>query len=332
MNLRGLDMNFSETLAILKVAVVLVLAFQVWAFLYRRKLIRKSISYVRRKSRNLGDYTNKNIDMYRFINNNNTLSYKLDVVSYLELKYIYRSNINSYIKWFNIYYLVLCALGLYMMVAVCLLKFFGAIGPSLIIGAIFFLLPFILIELVCRKNSLNVRKQYTNFISYLNRWISMDDNILFGIEKTLESGIGKPLEGYLRDFLNHVRIGMDINEALEVLRLKANNESFSVFVYNLQQVLKSRGDVATLIKNLEYEAYKIEEEYTRRKLSSYKERLIVNATFLVVMATGYYMLKTNPLIYNFYINSPPGKYLMVVFSALLFIAFLITINVSSFKE
>lgn len=332
MNLNVLDIDLSELLVFLKIALLVVVVLMIISIVYKGKIVKHTLSYIRSKSKNLGEYTNKNIDVYRYINNNNTLSYKLDLISYLELKYVYRSNINRHIKWFNIYYLFLISLLIYVFVFVSLNRFFQSPLPGMIIGTIFFLMPFITIELVCRRNSLAVRKQYTNFISYLNRWVSIDDNILFGMEKTLESGVGKPLEDYIRDFLNHVHIGMDINEALEVLRLKANNESFSVFIYNLQQVLKSRGDVATLIKNLEYEAYKIEEEYTRRKLSSYKERIIVNGTFVVVMFTAYYMLNNNPLIYDFYIGSSTGRYLMVIFSTFLFIAFIITINVSSFRE
>lgn len=313
-------------------SVVLYILLEVVGTIYEYKIWTQAYNFARQKGEKIGFYINKNIELHREINSSNTIVYNLNFISNMELKYIYRSNLNHLSKHINIYTLILFSIALAMSIFYVLLQFLRLWLPAMIIALIFFFVPFIIIELICKKNSFAVRQQYMNFISYLNRWITINDNILYGIEKTIESGIGKPLDRYLEDFLRQVRLGMNISEALEILRLKANNSSFTVFVYNIQQVLKSRGDVPNLIMNLEYEAYKLEEEYTRRKLSTYGERIIVNVTYLVVLFTGYYMLNTNKVIAEFYLRTTVGKYLIVLFSLLFFLAFILTIKMSKFED
>lgn len=315
-----------------KISVLVYIVVEIGLSIYNYKIWMKVSRITKEKSEKIGAYITKNIEIYREVNSSNTITYNLNFISNLELKYIYRSNLNHVSKYINIYTLILLSIVLSTSIYFVLVSGLKNWLPALIIASIFFFVPFIIIELICKKNSVAVRQQYMNFISYLNRWITINDNILYGIEKTIDSGIGKPLNHYLEDFLRQVSLGMNISEALEILRLKANNSSFTVFVYNLQQVLKSRGDVPNLIMNLEYEAYKLEEEYTRRKLSTYGERVIVNVTYLMVLFVGYYMLNTNKVVAEFYLETTVGKYLIVFFSLLFFLAFILTIKMSRFED
>lgn len=270
----------------------------------------------------------KHIDLYQYINqSDHSFQYRMGYLSRLSLHYIYRSNLNYWVKGMNIYWLLGVSFVSYMIAVVGLFHIFSSLFPSLMIGGYFLLCPFVIIEWICRRNSLKIRQQYTHFISYLHRWVLINDNILYGIEKTLESDIGQPLASYLKAFLHQVRLGMDIGEALELLRIKANNEWFSIFIYNLQQVLRSRGDVVCLIANLEKEAYKLEEEFTRRKVSTYKERLVVNITFFMILLVGYYMLKSNPIVAQFYLDTILGRNLMTFFSFLLFVAYVVNLKI-----
>ena len=67
-----------------------------------------------------------------------------------------------------------------------------------------------------------------------------------------------------------VNRGVEPLEAISMLEMKVDNPQFRDFIVNIKQNVKHRGEIRKLLSNLEEQFYKIEEEYNRRKILTYK--------------------------------------------------------------
>lgn len=262
---------------------------------------------------------------------NTDVDARLTIFERLELTYIVKSNIRRYIPFMNIYILI----------GIGVLIFAGAYGPvskmlkfmpsSLIISGIISIIPFFALDLMARYNSEAVRKMLSEFISVLSRWCSVKEDIMYAFEKSLDSHIGEPLQTFVKDMVIQVNRGIDSSDALDMLQKKVDSPHFVDFIVNVKQCLKNRGDTIKLLTNLENQFYRIDEEYNRRKISTYKDRMLLYIIMFSVLLIAYMFISFTPQIKSFYLETLEGKLLLTLFSGMYALGFYLTAGIMKFK-
>jgi len=256
---------------------------------------------------------------------------KMTLLEKAELYFIERSNIRKYLPFFNFYSLVFSAAALFGLSFMPVYRTVYSIPAAVLACALISSAPFLALEIWARVNAENVRRKLADFVSVLNRWCAVKEDVVYAFEKSLASGIGEPLRTYARDFVVQVKRGLDVQEAFEILAMKVDSAQFKDFVLNISENMKHRGDLRKLLSKLEDEYYKLEEEYSRRKISTYKDRIMMYGAMFGVLAVGFLLLKSNQRVMDFYLGAPEGKLLMALFSLIFFSGFLISLRINKFK-
>lgn len=257
---------------------------------------------------------------------------KMGIAERIELFLIDKSNIRHYLPFMNFGILVLIMVSIFSVLLKPLYDLLKFVPSVVVISFLFSMMPVLGLDLMARYNSELIRKRLAEFISVLNRWCSVKEDIFYAFEKSVDSGIGEPLRTFIRDMVIQVRRGIEPVEALEMLQLKVDNIQFRDFIVNIKQTIKHRGDIIKLLDNLENQFYKIEEEYNRRRISTYKDRLLVYSVMFAVLFIAYYFIQSNPQIKQFYLFSVQGKALLTLFSILYAAGFYLSFGIMKFKH
>lgn len=260
-----------------------------------------------------------------------TISIKMSLVEKIELSLIDRSNIRRYIPFMNFYALMIVCVIIFIATFEPVYRTLYFLPSTAVICFLFSLLPVFVLDLMGKYNSEKIRSKLAEFISILNRWCSVKEDIFFAFEKSVESGVGEPLRTFIRDMVIQVNRGIDPLEALDILQMKVDNAQFKDFIVNIKKNIAHRGDIIKILSNLEEQFYKIEEEYTRRKISTYRDRLLIYLVMVGVLFLGYYFLKFNPRVELFYLGTLQGKTLLALFSLLYAGGLYLTFRITKFK-
>jgi Flp pilus assembly protein TadB len=256
---------------------------------------------------------------------------KVSLMDRLELRYIERSNINRYLTFMNIYTLLLFSVCLFVISFSYIYKLINFVPTGLIISVLLSLLPFFALDILARYNSETIRKRLAEFVSILNRWCKVKEDIFYAFEKSIDSGIDEPLRTYIRDMLVQVNRGIDPSEALDLLQMKVDNSQFRDLILNLNQNVKHRGDINILLSNMEEQFYRMEEEYNRRKISTYKDRLIILFVMISVLVIAALFIESNATVKDFYLYDTQGKALLALFALLYAFGFYLSLGIGRFK-
>ncbi|MHB8963951.1 MAG: type II secretion system F family protein [Saccharofermentanales bacterium] len=156
-------------------------------------------------------------------------------------------------------------------------------------------------------NEEKMRKQQIELISMLNQWYQVKEDLLFAFEKCTQSGIGEPTRTYIQDFTVRIKGGLGLERALELLGESYADSAFRYFIKQISFNLKYRGNTGELLDNLETQFIKIDEEHTRRKIESSKDRLYLKGMFIFtpIIASG--MIMFNPPARELFIDTPLGN-------------------------
>ena len=260
------------------------------------------------------------------------VTFRMSAAERLELYFIDRSNIRHYLPFVNIHLLLLLVVLIFSAMLKPMLELLGFLPSSAVFSALLSMTPLFLLDLLVCYNSEHIRRRLAEFISVLNRWCSVKEDIFYAFEKSVDSGIGEPLKTFVRDMVIQVRRGIEPSEALEILQLKVDNVQFRDFIVNVKQNIRHRGDIIKLLTNLEAQFYKIEEEYNRRKISTYKDRGVVFCVMFAVLFIAYIFIKSNPAIEQFYFTTDNGKLLLTLFSLLYAAGFYLSFGISRFRH
>ena len=261
-----------------------------------------------------------------------SLTIKMSLAERMELFLVDKSNIRHYLPFMNFNVLVFAIIALFILLLRPLYNILMFLPSAVIISFLFSLTPVFILDLMARYNSEIVRRKLAEFISVLNRWCSVREDIFYAFEKAVDSGIGEPLKTFVRDMVIQVKRGIEPTEALEMLQLKVDNIQFRDFVINIKQNIKYRGDILKLLSNLENQFYKIEEEYNRRRISTYKDRMLTYFVMFAVLFTAFCFIKSNPQIESFYIFTLQGKALLTLFSILYAAGIYLSFGIMKFKH
>lgn len=256
----------------------------------------------------------------------------MNLIEKIELLLIDKSNIRHYIPFMNFYTLLVAILAIFTAFFKPVYEILHFVPSTTVVCLIFSSIPILILDIMARYNSEKVRRKLAEFISVLNRWCAVKDDIFYAFDRSADSGLGEPLKSFVRDMVIQVNRGIEPVEALEILQMKVDNAQFGDFILNIKQSLKYRGDIRKLLSNLEEQFYKIEEEYNRRRISTYRDRLLIYFVMFAVLLVGYSFLKLNPQVEGFYLGTLTGKALLTLFSLLYISGLTITFGITRFKH
>ena len=257
---------------------------------------------------------------------------KMNLMERVELLLIDKSNIRHYLPFINFNTLILLMICTFALAVKPIYNVLEFLPSAVVISLLFAFIPVFLLDLMARYNSETVRRRLAEFISILNRWCSVREDLFYAFEKCVDSGIGEPLRSFIRDMVIQVKRGIEPTEALDMLQMKVDNVQFRDFIVNVKQNIRHRGDIIKLLNNLENQFYKIEEEYNRRKISTYRDRMLTYFVMFAVLFTAYFFIKANPQIEHFYFYTLQGKALLTFFSILYAAGFYMSFGIMKFNH
>lgn len=244
------------------------------------------------------------------------IPFRMSFVERIELYLIDKSNIRHFLPFMNFYALALLCFTIFASAFWIVYNILFFVPSALIISLMFALIPVFILDIMGRYNSEKIRGKLAEFISVLNRWCAIKEDIFYAFEKSIDSNIGMPLKVFVRDMVIQVDRGINPMEAIEILMLKVGDPQFRDFIANIKQNIRHRGDTQRLLANLENQFYKIDEEYNRRRISTYKDRLLTYIVMFLVIFVGYFFIRTNPAVREFYLNTLEGKSYLMLFCML----------------
>jgi Flp pilus assembly protein TadB len=156
-------------------------------------------------------------------------------------------------------------------------------------------------------NEEKMRKQQIELISMLNQWYQVKEDLLFAFEKCAQSGIGEPTRTYIQDFIIRIKGGLGQERALELLAESYTESAFRYFIKQISFNMKYRGNTGELLDNLETQFIRIDEEHTRRKIESSKDRLYLKGMFILSPIIAVVMLLMNVTARELFIFTPIGN-------------------------
>lgn len=260
-----------------------------------------------------------------------TITVKMPLVDKIELFLIDKSNIRRFIPFMNFYVLIFAALLLFAISYIFVYSFLKFSISSIIISGISFFMPFIILEIMGLYNSDYTRRKLGYFISILRQWIDVKEDIIYAFEKSILT-LGEPLKSYIKDTTVQVRRGMDPQDALTILQMKIGNPQFTDFILNIKQNIKYRGNLKILLSNMEEQFYKLEQEFNRRKISTFWDKIYIVIAMILVIVIAFLLIRSNPKALNFYTNTIQGKLYLTLFAVFYGIGFYIMTTISRFKH
>jgi Flp pilus assembly protein TadB len=260
------------------------------------------------------------------------VSIKMSRVERFEFYFIDRSNIRRFVPFAGFPTLLMTSLTIFAATFQPVFKLLYFVPSTVIICLLIASAPLFALELMAVYNSEKIRRQLAEFLSVLNRWCAVKDDIFYAFEKSVDSGIGEPLRSFIKDMVIQVKCGIEPIDALDILQMKVGSEQFRDFLINIKQNIRSKGDTRKLLSNLEYQYYELEKEYVRRKISTYRDRLTIYVVMALVLVLGYFFITSSSKIQDFYLGTTPGKYLLSLFCVIYAIGAYLTSKIAKFKH
>lgn len=245
-----------------------------------------------------------------------------------QIRFIEQTTLRKYIPWITVTRSFVILLILYVGSFSLVYCKSASIGLSIALASIGLLSPLVVLDTLRQYNDQRTRGELIHLLSLLGQWYVVTEDVIRCFEKVSENRLVEPLATYIDDFVIQVHSGFEVTQALELLNRKVESSFFNMFIVNIDQAIKNRGDVGIMLKNLEDEAYRLQEEFNRRKMSTVNDKIIIYCTMLLVLVIGYHFLVLNNTTEQFYFHTPLGRLLVVIFCMLYLLGFFITMGMS----
>ncbi|HOJ10599.1 MAG TPA: type II secretion system F family protein [Clostridiales bacterium] len=312
------------------VSALLVISTVVLSFLIAEQIVYKKIIHIK--------LTNMNKKLEERLIENEIKKYttKLDTkkgfIERIEINLIHRTNVNKKFRYIqiNAYILLIFMLIIFLLSIKPAYRMVNWLPTSIIISAIISMIPVVILDMIGKINSQKTAQQLAGFITILNRWCSVKDDIFYAFEKSVES-LDYPLRTYIAEMVIQIKSGIDPEIALDILQIKVNNEQFSEFVINIKQNIKSRGDTKKLLTNMESQFYKIKNEMDRRKISTLTDRVVIYIIMGLVFVVATAILKYSLEGRAYYLYTEQGRILLAIFSLVYAVGIYLTMKITQFR-
>ncbi|MBN2897712.1 MAG: type II secretion system F family protein [Clostridia bacterium] len=249
----------------------------------------------------------------------------------LHIRYIEQTQLKKYLPFITISRGMVMLLIFFIFCFVMVYLKSESIGLGMALSLVASFCPLIILDTLRQYNYQKTRGELIHFLSLLGQWYIVTDDIMKSFEKVSEQRLSEPLASYIDDFVVQVYSGLDTTTAFELLDRKVESDFFSTFVVNMDQALKNRGDVGIMLRNLEDEAYQLQEEFNRRKIGTVHDKIVIYCTMLLVLLIGYHFLVLNAVTENFYFHTLLGRGLVLVFCVLYVVGFFIALGLSKLE-
>lgn len=249
-------------------------------------------------------------------------------INAFNIRYIEQTTLRKYIPWITVersFMILGCIFS------VCFLLIFvksNSIWLGIALASVMMFCPLVFLDTLRQYNYQKTRGELIHFLSLLNQWYMVTDDIIKSFEKISEQSLIEPMATYVNDFVIQIHSGLEITDALELLAQKIESDFFSTIVVNIDQAIQNRGDVGIMLSNLEDECYRLQEEFNRRKISTVHDKMIIYFTMITVLFLGYHFLVLNSVTETFYFHTVQGQAMVLIFSLLYIIGFFITLGLS----
>lgn len=159
---------------------------------------------------------------------------------------------------------------------------------------------------------MKIRQQTLQLVSSLSRWCQVREDLLYGFQKCLEGGLEQPLRGEVEAFITRIQGGLSVDEALNLMEKSLQHEHFQDLVTAIRFNFRYRGDLPALLGHLEWQLNRIEEEYTRRKLSHAHDKKVTQLILLSVPVCVAFRFGTKPDLAALFTENKSGPFFLLI--------------------
>ncbi len=152
-------------------------------------------------------------------------------------------------------------------------------------------------------------------VCLLARWCQVREDLLYAFEKSLATGLEDPMRQAVADFLSRVHGGMSIDLALDRFQANFAHEHFRDLVTAIRFNFRHRGNLPALLEQLEVQMHRVEEEYTRRRLSNARDMGLTLMILLLVPSFTVLRLIALPSVGQLFLANSIGVLLLAAGSA-----------------
>ncbi|MBN1622995.1 MAG: hypothetical protein JXN10_02785 [Clostridia bacterium] len=170
-------------------------------------------------------------------------------------------------------------------------------------------------DMISRARQSREAGQITYFLMTMSKWSAVRNDMVFCLKKTTEAGIEKPVGVLLERTLGRINGGMDIIRAFSLLEEESSSEDLRYLSRSIRFAAEKGGNLQKLFTGMEQQYFRIDEETFKRKISTVRDRGAVYLTVIIVIATAFWFLLSNPTAGEFYLYTSFGNYLLMAFSA-----------------
>jgi len=256
---------------------------------------------------------------------------KLDFIEKMDLILIERSNIRSYIPLLNIYVLFFIIILIFLTVFVPIEAVLNSYKTALVLSIFVSLIPVILLDTLSIYNAKHTRSSTANFLSLLLSWLEVKNDLLYSFRHIVDD-LDKPLKFYLIDSIAQLESGKDPEHVFDILSYKINTSQFFIISNNFKSVLRNGGDLVGLVKDLEDEAYMIDNEFETRISDTFMTRILLNLLLLISSFFLIASLLLSPVLRDIYTNTNGGKNIMFIATVIFVTGFLLNLKTSSVDQ
>jgi len=177
-------------------------------------------------------------------------------------------------------------------------------------------------------NEEKIRKQQLELVSMLNRWYCVKEDLIFAFEKCSDSNLGEPMKGYTKAFITRIKGGLGVEQSLKLFAESVSDKNFHNFITQIRFNLKYRGNTGELLDNIESQFLLTEQERTRKKISSAKDRFYLKVILILtpILFVTTVILKSSAR--ELFLDTTVGKVLMIP-GILSYISAIVIMNISN---
>lgn len=312
------------------VSVLSVLSTVILSYLIAEQIVYKKIIHIKLKNmhKKLEERLIEN-EIKKYTTKFNT---KKGFIERIEINLIHRTNVNKRFRYIQINaYILLTIMSIIFVFSIKpIYRMVNWLPTAVVISTIISMVPVVILEIIGRINSQKTAQQLAGFITILNRWCSVKEDIFYAFERSIES-LDDPLKTYIAEMVIQIKSGIDPEIALDILQIKVNNEQFTEFIINIKQNIKSRGDTKKLLTNMESQFYKMKNEMDRRKISTLTDRVVIYIIMGLVFVIAAVILRYSPEGREYYLYTEQGKILLAIFSLVYAAGVYLTMKITQFR-
>ena len=200
-----------------------------------------------------------------------------------------------------------------------------------ILASILAAIPLMLLDLRAKIVSESARREVYSYVSALKAWSNVKSDIIYIFDKASQDAAG-PLGNFSRQMVAQIRGGLPAEVALEILRLKVNNQYFDTLILNISQAFTNQGDLTKLLSNLEKEAFRLERAYNTRKIKTLMDRTMVFLLLMVTLTIAIYLLTTNESVRMMFVLKPSGQIVLAIASIIFALGVFMQFKITEFNH